>query len=62
MAERKAQEPRRIQELDDVRLLVDQDQTFQIEFSISELVKKLVPGGGLASNCSGCHGCSGCSM
>ncbi len=52
----------RYKELDDVRLRVNEDHVFQIEFSVNELVKKLVPDGSLASYCSGCHGCSGCSM
>lgn len=62
MAKVETDQLRRYKELEDVRLRVNEDQVFQIEFSVNELVKKLVPDGSLTSYCSGCHGCSGCSM
>jgi hypothetical protein len=50
-------------ELQDARVEVTSDQKLLVEFRIDDLVKTLVPGGGLvASCCAGCHGCSGCSM
>jgi hypothetical protein len=41
---------------------VDDKQRLQVEFRIDDLVRRLIPGAGVASHCSGCHGCSGCSM
>jgi len=51
----------RVSELRDARVVVTPDNRLQVEFRIDELVKKLVPGGGIGpvANCGGCHGCMG---
>lgn len=48
--------------LDGAKVRTTSDKKLQVEFSISELVKKLAPsiGKDLAS-CGGCNGCMGCS-
>ncbi len=49
-------------EIPEGRIEVRDNERLQIEFRIDDLVRKLVPGGSVATSCSGCHGCSGCSM
>ena len=47
---------------DNVKATTTSDKKLQVEFSVSELAKKLGPalGSDLAS-CGGCNGCMGCS-
>ncbi len=46
----------------EVRIEIADGERLQVEFRIDDLVRKLIPGGLVASSCDGCHGCSGCSM
>jgi len=50
-----------LSELQDARVHVTGEDRLRVEFRIDELVKKLIPGGALASSCGGCRGCTGCS-
>ena len=48
--------------LESAKVKVTKDNTLQVEFNVEDLVKRLMPGGLVASSCGGCNGCSGCSM
>ena len=47
-------------EVEGAKVSVSSDNRLQVEFRITELIKKLIPGGDAASSCGGCTGCMGC--
>jgi hypothetical protein len=51
-----------LSELEDARVHITRDNKLRVEFRVNELIRKLVPGGSLASQCGGCQGCMGCGM
>ena len=54
----------RVSEIQDARIQITAEKRLQVEFRIEDLIKKLVPPGGIGprANCNGCHGCQGCNM
>lgn len=50
----------KMSEIENAKVSVSADNRLQVEFRINELVKKLIPGGSVASSCGGCGGCMGC--
>lgn len=50
----------KVSDLDQARVRVTSDNRLQVEFKIQDLIRKLVPGGAVASHCGGCTGCTGC--
>jgi hypothetical protein len=62
----KADEPlervERFSELEQARVHVTTDNRLRVEFRIQDLIKKLIPGGDLATHCGGCKGCMGCGQ
>lgn len=53
---------RRTSKVEDAAVHLTNNDRLIVEFRIEDLVKRLVPNGGLAASCGGCNGCSGCSM
>lgn len=53
---------RRTSKVEDASVHLTNNDRLIVEFRIEDLVKRLIPNGGLASSCGGCNGCSGCSM
>ena len=51
-----------LSEIDSAKVTLSGNDRLVIDFRIQDLVKRLIPGGGLASSCGGCNGCMGCSM
>ena len=49
-------------QLDEAVVSLSNSETLAVEFSIQDLVRRLVPEGDLLSSCGGCNGCMGCSM
>ena len=48
--------------MENAKVAVSENDRLVVEFRIEDLIKRLIPGGGLASHCGGCNGCMGCSM
>lgn len=57
------QKPERLSKMSQIegaKVSVSGNNRLQVEFRINELVKRLIPGGSVASSCGGCGGCMGC--
>ena len=48
--------------LDSANVHLTPDNRLQVEFRISDLIKRLLPDAAGGGSCGGCNGCTGCSM